>query len=639
MAQIYNLNLIPGRGVVAVNVSQYDVGREIQFVLYNGDEQYTPTTGTVIVCNGTKSDQSGFAVSTTWSGSTVTVLTDATMTDICGVSYCELVLTVNNTRIGTANFIMVVEQAGVSEDTEFNSAQIAYVADALARLGDTESIYDTLTARIDNIVAPSGDPSLTEVADIRVGYDGTTYASAGDAVREQAQDLKDELGVALSLSASVNASALPSGTNLDSFKTPGNYIVTSATMSSMTGTWPTTSSCKLYVSQLYNSTVCYQIIIPATATQHIWFRLYTSSWRDWTDLCKYNTDVWSLLYTDASTIPSTADLNDYTTEGNYRCTSGSVASNVTNTPDSLATAFSLKVASLTNSARLAQTIEVMDSNATVYRRIYNGTAWKPWRRMEKIGDGTVFEDVRITSANVADYFTSPYTLSQALPNTIFGIDNTLIFEDAPAGDFNMGAGRANTGNVQGTLYTFSQSESHSAVQSGLTQIFVGKSVSINVPSLFYRIALLDDNDSYVWTAWCKFNPEGYLHATNQFIYAGYTSETISDLDDAPNNSIMQIDLNMNGSDADHTLGHHPAPGVSCVVITYAFSNSTNHGRVQEVYTITGKKYWRYNYKQNSTTFLWTDWRYNPPIPEPPTTDGTYTLQCTVSSGSASYAWV
>lgn len=46
---------------------------------------------------------------------------------------------------------------------------------------------DALKARVDQLIAnPEGSPTVnTELADIRVAYDGTTYASAGSAVRDQ----------------------------------------------------------------------------------------------------------------------------------------------------------------------------------------------------------------------------------------------------------------------------------------------------------------------------------------------------------------------------------------------------------------------------------------------------------------------
>lgn len=80
-----------------------------------------------------------------------------------------------------------------------------------------------------------------------------------------------------------------------------------------------------------------------------------------------------------------------------------------------------------------------------------------------------------------------------------------------------------------------------------------------------------------------------------------------DMNDMPSNTIYQLDLNLNGSDADHTLAHHPAPGVSCVAMCYAYSYTSAHGKVQTVFTIDGRFYWRYGYYQAANDYRWTAW--------------------------------
>ena len=183
--------------------------------------------------------------------------------------------------------------------------------------------------------------------------------------------------------------------------------------------------------------------------------------------------------------------------------------------------------------------------------------------------------------------------------------------DGPAGNLHYGnSGHPSPGYIRGTLMTYRSYAKSDTPRSGLTQIMIGYTNPDNDPagmaSISIRNAIYSDGE-IVWCDWSKFVENGYLHSSNMFLYAGYLNLTFDDLDDMPNNSIVQIDLNLNGSDADHTLGHHPAPGKSCVAICYAYAYDTDHGKVQVVYTIDGIMFWRYGYYQAENDYRWTNW--------------------------------
>lgn len=81
-------------------------------------------------------------------------------------------------------------------------------------IGEVASDLDTLSARVDQIIAPSGEaPSAAEVSDARVGADGVTYTTLGGAIRTQVTDLKSEINyfnAELEMGALANGNDSPS---------------------------------------------------------------------------------------------------------------------------------------------------------------------------------------------------------------------------------------------------------------------------------------------------------------------------------------------------------------------------------------------------------------------------------------------
>ena len=69
-------------------------------------------------------------------------------------------------------------------------------------------------------------------------------------------------------------------------------------------------------------------------------------------------------------------MNDYTTPGNYYCSSSTTAETIENAPYSIL-AFTLKVEYSIGSAYVCQTFRYYENGKTAYRVFRNG-AWSPY---------------------------------------------------------------------------------------------------------------------------------------------------------------------------------------------------------------------------------------------------------------------
>ena len=79
-------------------------------------------------------------------------------------------------------------------DTNLNTAGVPADGQAVGEaLEDVRTDIDVERARIDSLMSATVPSPETELAGIRIGYDGTTYSDAGNAVRDQIKILLDRI--------------------------------------------------------------------------------------------------------------------------------------------------------------------------------------------------------------------------------------------------------------------------------------------------------------------------------------------------------------------------------------------------------------------------------------------------------------
>lgn len=97
----YSLNMIPDRVLPLVMVSQYDSSRTIVFNLYDGTEEYSPTSAKVLI--GTNQYDG------TVNGNQVTFNVPSSLTQTAQYLFGEIVATDSNGKMGSLNFKFKVD--------------------------------------------------------------------------------------------------------------------------------------------------------------------------------------------------------------------------------------------------------------------------------------------------------------------------------------------------------------------------------------------------------------------------------------------------------------------------------------------------------------------------------------------------
>jgi len=172
-----------------LKLSQYDVGREISFVMKDGSQEYTVPSGATVKLEGTKPSGLGFTITCTLDGSTATAVTTAGMTDEWGTVVAELVVRQGDNRLGSSNVRFDIERSPHPEGTTDGSAeQIIPALTLLLRqieedLDDAEADIETMTQLKTATETAAGNAASSATA----AGQSATAAAASKTAAETAQ--------------------------------------------------------------------------------------------------------------------------------------------------------------------------------------------------------------------------------------------------------------------------------------------------------------------------------------------------------------------------------------------------------------------------------------------------------------------
>lgn len=197
MAQIIKLNIIPKGIPDVVNVSQFDVGREITFELLNGTSTYTIPSGATAVIGGRKKDNHVFQYAATINAGrqSITITTTEQMTACAGENLCQLRILKDDTVLATVNFKMMVQEMPDANGDTSDSDLPDIIAMATAQEQNAEA---WAVGTKNGVPVTSDDPQYqnnakywVEQADTECWFDfGGIYASAGQYIYRNPNNYK-----------------------------------------------------------------------------------------------------------------------------------------------------------------------------------------------------------------------------------------------------------------------------------------------------------------------------------------------------------------------------------------------------------------------------------------------------------------
>lgn len=478
--QYIRLNMVPAGVLPVMHVSQFDIGRPLGVVVYDGSAEMDLDDYTVTI-EATRTDGTPITAAVTTDGNIGAFVTTATMTNKDDLYPAQLVIVDGDSnRVASLSFMMRVVKAAMDENSEaieedaplyqqYNAALQALIiavradldaevtartnavaAEESARIAADNTLQSNinaeataraaqdgvLQAEIDQLVAPTGSaPSAAEVENARIGADGITYQTLGEAIRTNDTELKNDLEYATNVEriglakngyynlgstiTYVDTNGTPSlwgqGICVIIPCVPGDVFTITSTGTAAARNWAFLSDATSnnIISRKVDSTnqyVCVDEMV--VAPNNAAYAVFNANKNYTVEVRKGKTPVLQIdeirdeitnlgvpFATDsnyATIIPANSDLNSYQTPGNYKITTIAIAQTVTNIPEIVGGR--LTVFTGATDANFAQLY--IGSNSNTYIRVYSSNAWQDWNRIDNKALGNPIATNSTAATNV-----------------------------------------------------------------------------------------------------------------------------------------------------------------------------------------------------------------------------------------------
>lgn len=424
--QTINLDLRPHYNKQNTNIvycSQYDSDlRNVVVNIADAGTAVNVSTYTIYV-EGTKPDKHGFSYELTSIGGTVannvvTFPLQLQMTAVAGITNAELVFYSDDERIGSANFILAVEQAGLADDIDVSDTDIpAYVDGAQQAAQAAEDAKDAAVDAKDTAVAvaasiPADYTTLSnDVDDLKNAtsqldsavfgeslIDASTIATNNNTAVSNNNDGTYTIGTndygATTFGDIITLQAgdyllygVPNGTAwVSTDRTYGNAYKVNPTSTPIWFTITTPTLCCLGFRMATRPTTAFTIepYVKAAGIQKKVDDMPT----------KITAAVNALgnpIMTNASgmsQIPANSDFDTYTSTGNWRVASSAIATTLTHRPSN--DAGRLIVSQLANVNNTQQIY--IDNGSRIYTRTKGTGDWSAWVQIATMTDITSTND-------------------------------------------------------------------------------------------------------------------------------------------------------------------------------------------------------------------------------------------------------